>query len=248
MAQPKLSRIAGLAAVSALFKCRPDSAERLFFDERMKAEAAPWCKSMAERRKPYRQVPADELTKVAGTPLHGGIVVVAQPRPPIAFEAVKSFNWAKAREPIVVLDGIGNPHNLGAIARTMAFFGLSKLILSDHPEQALPSDAAFRVSEGGLEHVEVMVANTLPKALERLKPHYQVVATALGAHRSLDDIFAAPDKPLALVLGNEEHGVPASTLAVCDDIVTIPGSGWVQSLNVAATTAILVHLLARKRG
>ncbi|OJX81187.1 RNA methyltransferase [Magnetospirillum sp. 64-120] len=248
MAQPKLSRIAGLAAVSALFKCRPESAERLFFDERMKAEAEPWCKSMAAARKPYRQVPTEELTKVAGTPLHGGIVVVAQPRPPQAFEAVKSFNWAKAQEPIVVLDGIGNPHNLGAIARTMAFFGLSKLLLSDHPEQALPSDAAYRVSEGGLEHLDVMVAHNLPKALERLKPHYQVVATALGAHLPMERIFANTGKPIALVLGNEEQGVPASTLAVCDEIVTIPGSGWVQSLNVAATTAILVHQLAARRG
>jgi len=247
MAQPKLSRIAGLAAVSALFKCRPQSAERLFFDERMKAEAAPWCKIMAESRKPFRQVSADELTKVAGTPLHGGIAVVAQMRLPQKFEAVKSFNWAKAGEPLVVLDGIGNPHNLGAIARTMAFFGLSKLILSDHPEQALPSDAAFRVSEGGLEHVDVMVANNLPKALERLKPHYQVVATALGAHRPMDDIFSCDNKPMALVLGNEEEGVPASTLACCDDIVTIPGSGWVQSLNVASTAAILVHQMAKKR-
>lgn len=247
MAQPKLSRIAGLAAVSALFKCRPQSAERLFFDERMKAEAVPWCKTLAESRKPYRQVSTDELTKVAGTPLHGGIAVVAQPRRVLPFEAVKSFNWAKAKEPLVILDGIGNPHNLGAIARTMAFFGLSKLIVSDHPEQALPSDAAYRVSEGGLEYVDVMLASHLPNALERLKPHYQVVATALGSHRPMNDIFSFKNKPLALVLGNEEEGVPAPSLARCDDIVTIPGSGWVQSLNVAATAAILVHQLAVSR-
>ncbi|MCA1907692.1 MAG: RNA methyltransferase [Magnetospirillum sp.] len=247
MAQPKLSRIAGLAAVSALFKRRPQSAERLFFDERMKAEAAPWCKTLAESRKPYRQVSADELTKVAGTPLHGGIAVVAQPRRVMPFEAVKSFNWAKAGEPLVILDGIGNPHNLGAIARTMAFFGLSKLIVSDHPEQALPSDAAYRVAEGGLEYVDVMLASNLPNALERLKPHYQVVATALGSHRPINDIFSFNNKPLALILGNEEEGVPAPSLARCDDIVTIPGSGWVQSLNVAATAAILVHQLAASR-
>lgn len=247
MAQPKLSRISGLPAVAALFQRRPDQAERLFFDERMKAHAQPWCKLMAEARKPFRLVSTEELTKVAGTPLHGGIAVICQPRPAQSFEAVKSFNWAKAGEPLVILDGIGNPHNLGAIARTMAFFGLPRLIVSDHPEQALPSDAAFRVAEGGLEWVDVLVAKTLPKVLDRLKPHYQVVATALGSHQPLDATFSSPSKPLALVLGNEEEGVPPQTLAACDTIVTIPGSGRVQSLNVSATAAILIHLLAGGR-
>ena len=248
MAQPKLSRIGGLPAVAALFQRAPERAERLFFDDRMKAEAAPLCKLMAAARKSFRQVPTDELTKVAGTPLHGGILVVCQPRPPLAFEAVKSFNWAKAKEPLVILDGIGNPHNLGAIARTMAFFGLSKLIVSDHPGQALPSDAAYRVAEGGLEWVDVMVAKGLPKTLERLKPHYRVVGTALGSHQPLDAIFSNNDNPLALVLGNEEEGLPPPTLAACDGIVTIPGSGRVQSLNVSATAAILIHLLAAGHG
>ncbi|MBR9970421.1 TrmH family RNA methyltransferase [Magnetospirillum sulfuroxidans] len=244
MSQPKLSRIGGLPAVSALFERNPQRAERLFFDDRMKAEAQPLCKQMAAARKPFRHVSTEELAKVAGTPLNGGIVVVCQPQPLAPLEAVKSFNWAKAREPLVILDGIGNPHNLGAIARTMAFFGLTKLILSDHPEQALPSDAAYRVAEGGLEWIDVYQAPALAKVLPRLKPHYHVVGTALGAHRPMQEIFASHDKPLALVLGNEEDGLPAPTLAACDDIVTIPGSGRVQSLNVSATASILIHLLA----
>lgn len=244
MSQPKLSRIGGLSAVAALFERDPQRAERLFFDDRMKTEAAPLCKQMAAARKPFRHVSTEELAKVAGTPLNGGIVVVCQPRPLANFEAVKSFNWAKAGEPLVILDGIGNPHNLGAIARTMAFFGLTKLIVSDHPGQALPSDAAYRVAEGGLEWVEVYQAPALPKALSRLKPHYQVIGTALGAHRPMQEIFSSKDKPLALVLGNEEDGLPPPTLAACDEIVTIPGSGRVQSLNVSATAAILIHLLA----
>ena len=248
MPQPKLSRIGGLPAVAALFQCSPERAERLFFDERMKAQAEPMCKLMAAARKPFRLVSTEELTKVAGTPLHGGIVVVCQPRPLASFEAVKSFNWAKAGQPLVILDGIGNPHNLGAIARTMAFFGLPRLIVSDHPGQALPSDAAYRVSEGGLEWVEVLRASAMDKTLQRLKPHYRVIGTALGAHRPINDVFSNNDKPLALVLGNEEEGLPAATQAACDEIVTIGGSGRVQSLNVSATAAILIHLLAAGAG
>ena len=243
MSQPKFSRIGGLPAVAALFQGTPQRVERLFFDDRMKAQAEPLCKIMAAARKPFRLVSTEELTKVAGTPLHGGILAVCQPRPLSPFEAVKSFNWAKAGQPLVILDGIGNPHNLGAIARTMAFFGLPRLIVSDHPGQALPSDAAYRVAEGGLEWVEVLRANGLPKALARLKPHYRIIGTALGAHRPIKDIFMNNDKPLALVLGNEEEGLPAATQAACDEIVTIPGTGRIQSLNVSATAAILIHLL-----
>jgi TrmH RNA methyltransferase len=51
------------------------------------------------------------------------------------------------------------------------------------------------------------------------------------------------DRPTAIVLGNEETGLDLACLAVCDEVVTVPGSGWVQSLNVAATAAILIHSL-----
>ena len=244
MSQPKLQRIGGLPAVAALFQRDPARLLRLFFDERMKAQAEPMCKYLAAERKPFRQVSAEELAKVAGTPLHGGIVAVCQPRPLPPLEAVKSFNWAKAAQPLVILDGIGNPHNLGAIARTMAFFGLPRLLLSDHPGQALLSDAAYRVAEGGLEWLELYRLHAPATTLARLKPHYRVVGTALGAHQPVCELLPGRDRPVALVLGNEEEGLPAATLAACDGVATIRGSGHIQSLNVSATAAILIHLLA----
>ncbi|MEI4927341.1 TrmH family RNA methyltransferase, partial [Klebsiella pneumoniae] len=61
--------------------------------------------------------------------------------------------WAQARAPLLVLDGVSNPHNFGAIVRTAAFLGVRHVVLSERPEQAVPSDAAVRVAEGGLEHV-----------------------------------------------------------------------------------------------
>lgn len=244
MSQPKLNRIGGLSAVSAVFARRPAQVQRLFFEPRMKERAEPFCKMLAAARKPFRQVEAEELAKVAGTPLHGGILALCDPLALPALEATKSHRWAKAGEPLVILDGIGNPHNLGAIIRTMAFFGLPRLVVSDHPGQALPSDAAFRVAEGGMEWVGMLRAPNLAAALGRLKPHYRVVGTALGAHRPVAEVLGRASGPIALVLGNEEDGLPANTLAGCDEVVTIAGSGQVQSLNVAATAAILINLLA----
>src|SRR5262249_49922314 len=83
--------------------------------------------------------------------------ILSTPRPPPTHPLGPEPETQRAsdRQPLLILDGVSNPHNLGAIARTAAFFGLPRMVLSDHPAQALPSDASYRVSEGGLEHLEL---------------------------------------------------------------------------------------------
>ena len=242
-----LLRVAGLPAVSALFAAAPARVERLFFDQRLKPHVAAFCAELARARKPYRLVEADELERVAGSVMHGGIVALAQPKAvPILDPAqadAKAPAWARERKLLLMLDGIGNPHNLGAIARTAAFFALPRIVLSDHPSQAGPSDASYRVAEGGLEYVELYRAVRFAHALQRLRRSYRVIGTAAGKGEPLEKVLRS-EQPLALVLGNEEHGLPHATLAACDAIVTIPGAGLVQSLNVAASAAILLHALA----
>ncbi|PWC33046.1 RNA methyltransferase [Azospirillum sp. TSO35-2] len=249
----KLFRVAGLAAVSALFAHEPERVERLFFDERLKPAVGAFCKAMAAARKPYRMVEGEELAKVAGTVLHGGVVALMTPR------TLPLFDTEVARrtpEPLLILDGVGNPHNLGAILRTAAFFGLPRVLVSDHPGQSLPSEAAYRVAEGGFEWVALERAPALPALLKRLRASHRVFGTALDQSRPTVDAGALGGwrgqagakspaaKPPAVVLGNEEDGIPPATLAACEAVLTIPGSGRVQSLNVAATAAILIHALA----
>lgn len=241
--QIDLTRVAGLAAVSALFATSPERVERLFYLNERAGDAEAFCQELARRHKPFRRVGVDELARVAGTAMHGGIVALARPRPVLTFDVELAEGWRKAVPVVMALDGVGNPHNLGAIVRTAAFFGLDRLVVSDHPAQAGPSDAAHRVAEGGLEFVQVYRAANLPHVLKRLKPTFRIVGTALGTGRPVEAIKV--DRPVLLVLGNEETGLEPATVAACDDIVTLPGSGWVQSLNVAATAAILIHYFAR---
>ncbi|WP_240342373.1 RNA methyltransferase [Methylococcus sp. EFPC2] len=238
-------KIAGLSAISALFEREPERALRLYYAEELKHEAGPFCAQMARMHRPYRLVGDEELTRIAGTVLHGGIVVAAAPKEVIDVDWAEVSRWAQQGKPLLVLDGVGNPHNLGAIARTLAFFGHERLLVSDHPAQAGLSDAAYRIAEGGLEAVTLYRLAHLPQALKRLQTHYRIVGSALSPTAApIDDIPPDP-RPTLLVLGNEEHGVPPQTLAACELVATIPGSGTVQSLNVSASAAILIYALMR---
>jgi len=238
----QLFRICGLAAVAALFERDPGRVERLFFEDSLKCEVGSFCRTLARARKPYRQVDKAELARVAGAPLHGGIVAIAAPQPMDDFDRNVARIWAKNGKPLLILDGIGNPHNLGAIARSAAFFGLDRLLLADRPDQALPSDASYRVAEGGLEHLDLHRA-PLPAALFQLRPAYRVIGTAPGHGPVPDRLESGP--PVALVFGDEETGLDPATLGACDQIWSIPGSGRLQSLNVAAAAAILLYLVTR---
>ena len=242
-----LVRVAGLHAVQALFARDPGRIERLFLLPAQRDAAQPILAALSRARRPWREVGEEELARVAGSAMHGGIVAVARPRPVGRFDPAAVAGWAARGRMVVVLDGVSNPHNLGAIARSAAFLGVERLVLSAHPAQAMPSDAAYRVAEGGLDQLELLRADELPAALAALGRHFRVVATALA--RDARPLAEVPrDRPVALVLGNEERGLGRATLEACSMVARIPGSGLVQSLNVAATAAIAIHFLSLPRG
>lgn len=231
--------ICGLNAVAALFAHRPDDVLRLFYADGMRPRVGDFCAALARLRRPYRLLPPDELQRAAATAHHGGVVAVAKPR---RVDILDLANPPRHRL-LVVLDGIGNPHNLGAIARSAAFFGAGGLLLREGPANAMPSPAAYRTAEGGLEHLELRRVRDLPAALTALEPHYRTVAATLA--RDAMTLADLPrDRAVALVLGNEEAGVSPEALAACRRLVRIPGSGRVQSLNVAQSAAVLLHALS----
>jgi RNA methyltransferase, TrmH family len=242
----KLVRIAGLPSVAELFEAGANRVERLYFDGSMKAEVRAYCDILGRRRKVYRQVGDDEMRRVAGTVMHGGVVALARPRPIRELDIKMAEGWAAAGEPLLILDGIGNPQNIGAIARTAAFFGVQRLVLSDHPGQAGLSDAAYRIAKGGLERLEIYRASRLPETLRQLGRIYEVAGTAIENGKPMN-MLPKNGKPTALVLGNEEDGLAPATLAACSFVVALTGSGRVQSLNVGAAAAILIHTLLSRR-
>ena len=231
-------RICGANAVAALFARRPEAVRRLFYTAAMKEIAGPLCAQMAKLRRPYRLLEPDEIARAAASVHHGGIMAVAEPRRVDIIDFVRPPKM----QLLVVLDRVSNPHNLGAIARSAAFFGVGGLLFHEVPGQAWPSDAAYRTAEGGLEYLELHKTRNLPKALEALQPHYRTVAATLA--RDAMPLQTLPrDRPIALVLGNEEIGVSVAAAEACRRQVRILGAGPLQSLNVAQAAAVLLAAL-----
>ncbi len=230
--------ICGANAVAAVFARRSGAVKRLFYTAAQREWVGPLCAQMAKMRRPYRLLDDAEMVRAASTAHHGGVVAVAEPR------RVEIIDFVRPPKVplLLILDGVGNPHNLGAIARSAAFFGVQAMLLHEVPQQAMPSDAAYRTAEGGMEYLALYKTRHLRKALEALDPHYRTVAaTLLPGAMPLQTL--PRDRHVALVLGNEEHGVSRDAIEGCRRHVRILGAGPVQSLNVAQAGAVLLAAL-----
>ena len=230
--------ICGANAVGALFRVRGADVLRLFYTQAARQTVGHWCAEMARTKRPYRELPPDEMARAAGTTHHGGIAAVVKPR----YIPIFDRKAPPVAPFLLVLDGVANPHNLGAIARSAAFFGVKDLLIHEVPWGAMPSDAAYRTAEGAMEHLRIHKTRDLPQALSALTPHYRTVAAGLGT--SAMRLESLPrDRPVALVLGNEENGVSPAVLAACRREVRVEPRGPMQSLNVAQAAAVLLHAL-----
>ncbi len=233
-------KISGARAVMALFQRDPDAIQRLYLNRDMSRAAGAVCQYLARNRRSYAVKEDIELAKIAGTLHHGGMVAAVAPRPPKAPGASDIAQWADKRLSVLVMDGVSNPHNFGAILRTAAFLGVEHVVLSERPEQALPSPASYRVAEGGTEFVTLWRPSVLAPFLRELgKRHRVIAASPRGKPLAA---LARDQRPVALVLGNEETGLSPQVERAAAELVAIPG-GRVESLNVSVAAGILIHAL-----
>lgn len=242
--------VCGWQAVSMLFARHPGEVRRLFFDAATGRRAGEFCAQLARERKVYRQVEPAELEKIADTKLHGGIVAVIADRPLRKVTREVLADWARTKAPLLLLDRVGNANNVGAIVRTAAFFGVKAIIVPDHPAQALPGEAAWRVAEGGMEFVDFYRVPALPEFGAELKRTHFLIGTSLtGQQLSPTEVKARGlPRPPAIILGNEEKGIAPAVAAQCDRLVKIPGADSVESLNVSAAAAVLCWEFFGHRG
>ena len=242
--------VCGWQAVSTLFARHPGEVRRLFFDAPTGKRAGEFCSLLAQAKKVYRQVDPAELEKVAGTKLHGGMVAVIGERPLLKVTLEVLDTWGRTKAPLLLLDRVGNANNVGAIVRTAAFFGVRAIIVADHPSQALPGEAAYRVAEGGMEFVDFYRVPSLPGLCVELQRHHCLIGTSLRGNQLSPAAVKERGlpRPPAVILGNEEKGISPEVAAKCDRLVKIPGTDSVESLNVSAAAAVLCWEFFGKRG
>lgn len=232
-------RIYGLNACLAAFAHRPDALRKAYLSEAripaLKAVLA-WC---VQRRIGYRIVEAADLDRLTSSRHHEGVCFDLLRPEPLTLPALLATQPAPPAPSLLLwLDGVGNPHNLGALLRTSAHFGAAGVLVPADAGLDV-SGAAARVAEGAAEIVPLVAVAAVGDALAALRTHgYAVAATT--PHDGVSLYGTALPPRLLLVLGAEGEGISTAMHDAADLRLTIPGSGAIESLNVAASVAVLL--------
>jgi TrmH RNA methyltransferase len=253
----------GVKACLAFLEHRPHDLLRLYHAPHMRRqlkEILPWA---AARRIPYRELDEEGLRKVAKSIHHEGLVAVTKPLRYRAFQPPNAPPEVPGAEPgpalYVALDGVENPHNLGAILRTCAFFGVRGLLAGGETPEAKVNSAVARVAEGGAEHVPLHGVENLETALDALRhAGWLVIGLETDGEQSLSSVLStsgaamgnrviAPP-PLALVLGREREGLLPPVRNACTTICALEGAGAPNSLNVSVAAGVALALVSGMAG
>ncbi len=185
---------------------------------------------------------AAELTRLAGSAEHQGIVAEVDPYPyadPVAM-------LERPEALIVALDQVQDPHNLGAVARSAEAAGVDGLVIPGRRSASVTA-AAAKASAGAVEHLPIARVTNLAEFLSRAK---DAGAWIYGAEANAEAPYTQTDLTgkIVLVLGSEGKGLRRLVAERCDGLVSIPVRGRVASLNVSAAAAALLFEAVRQRG
>ncbi|HEY8195024.1 MAG TPA: 23S rRNA (guanosine(2251)-2'-O)-methyltransferase RlmB [Hyphomicrobium sp.] len=232
----------GLHAVEAALKNPARRVNRLLLTEnaeRRLVEAVGPITAMIERVSPR------DLDRLLGSdPVHQGAMLETEPLPEPDWQDLAE---AAGGRPLIVLDQVTDPHNVGAVLRSSAVFGASGLVMTRRHSPPLNGVLAKSAS-GALELVPVALVANLSRALDELKSAgFAVVGLDGSAEQAIEDLDWS--RPTALVMGSEGKGLRELTRKTCDTLVRISTDGPVASLNVsnAAAIALYAAMLARRK-
>jgi 23S rRNA (guanosine2251-2'-O)-methyltransferase len=190
---------------------------------------------------PVKKVSRARVGELARGAVHQGVAARVGPYPYVDLEDLLA-----ASDPlVVVLDGVTDPHNLGAVMRVAEGAGASGVVIpKDRAAGVTP--AAVKASAGASEHVPVSRVTNIRRAIDRMKEAglWVYAAEAGGTPYTELDLTG----PVGLVLGSEGKGVRRLVREGCDGSVSIPMRGAVESLNVSVAAAVLLYEAGRQRG
>jgi 23S rRNA (guanosine2251-2'-O)-methyltransferase len=187
---------------------------------------------------PVRFEPRAALDRLAGSPAHQGVVALA------AAKKYADLDSAVESELVVVLDGVEDPHNLGAIIRTAHAAGAGAVIIPER-RAASVTDVVAKAAAGALEHLPVVRVTNVNRTLEELKERgYWIYGLDERGTEPYDHVEY--NTPTALVLGSEGKGLHEQVRKHCDLLVRIPMAGKISSLNVSVAAGVVLFEWRRR--
>jgi TrmH RNA methyltransferase len=241
--------ICGMNAALAAVERNSEKVNRLFLREDRLKSFGGICRELAERKRPYKLCDDEELERICKSVHHQGVVVmIEEPQVPLMTKEELEL-WADESRTGIVLHSVGNDHNLGAIARAAAFFDAYYIILNNKDTEARLTTSAYRVAEGGFEYLTIRAVSSTAAFLKEASKKIYVIGADTRARMRVGDLGAlvknAKGKrlPAALVLGNEETGLPKEVKDQCTSLLRIPGTGNIESLNVSQAAALFLNAL-----
>jgi 23S rRNA (guanosine2251-2'-O)-methyltransferase len=189
-----------------------------------------------------RLMPVSRIDRLAGRGVHNGVVAEVIEAVYADFDEVIQRDETKF---ILILDGITDPQNFGAILRVADAFAVDLVVTPEHDSVGL-TPAAVKASAGASEWVSLARVTNLARSIEALKEKgFWVYAAAADGDRADSIDFSGK---VAIVMGSEGKGARRNVVDHCDRKVSIPMLGHVDSLNVASATAVLCYEVVRQRG
>jgi 23S rRNA (guanosine2251-2'-O)-methyltransferase len=183
----------------------------------------------------------DAMTRTDGAQ---GVLATAAPLRPVAVEDLLDGTTTKPF--LLLLDGITDPGNLGAVLRTADCAGVTGVVLPRH-RAAHVTPTVAKAAAGAVEHLRMALVPGLPATMTMLREAgVWTVGLDAGGEQSIHDLTVA-DEPVALVLGAEGPGLSRLVRQRCDTVVSIPIQGVLESLNVSAAAAVACFEIVRRR-
>lgn len=199
--------------------------------------------SAKSRNVPVRFEDRSQLDRLAGTREHQGIVALAAAKPAIELEDLLSAGTSQGL--LVLLDGVEDPHNLGAVIRTSLAAGAHGVVIPERRAAGL-SDTVERASAGALAHLSVARVKNLVRAMEEMKEAgYWLVGLDERAEKKYTEVDLKGS--VGIVLGREGEGLHELTRKRCDFLVSLPTTGPVRSLNVSVAAGVMLFEVLRQR-
>jgi 23S rRNA (guanosine2251-2'-O)-methyltransferase len=193
-----------------------------------------------------RRIDARSLDRLAAGGVHQGVAAEVGARVARGLDEVLAGLAGRPQALLVVLDGVQDPHNLGAVVRNAALTGAAAVLIpKDRSAGVTP--VVEKVAAGGLEHVEVLRVGNIAQALRRLKDEGFWVYGAAGEAGAEDLDRVQFSGRAALVLGEEHQGLRRLTRELCDTLVRIPSTGVIDSFNLATASGIILSRIYSER-